>query len=114
VSELTYSNKDEEFVKKALQVVHDNMAEPEFTVAVFIEKMGLSKTLLHTKLKEIIGKSASEFILSIRMKEASRLLKSDQYTISEVSDFVGFNDASYFSKSFKKYFNHTPREHNKM
>ena len=114
VSELTYSNKDEEFIKKAIQVVHDNMAEPEFTVAVFIEKMGVSKTLLHTKLKEIIGKSASEFILSIRMKEASRLLKSDQYTISEVSDFVGFNDASYFSKSFKKYFNHTPREHNKM
>jgi signal transduction histidine kinase/CheY-like chemotaxis protein/AraC-like DNA-binding protein len=114
VSELTYSNKDEDFIKKAIQVVHDNMAEPDFTVAVFIEKMGVSKTLLHTKLKEILGKSASEFILSIRMKEASRLLKSDQYTISEVSDFVGFNDASYFSKSFKKYFNHTPREHNKM
>jgi ligand-binding sensor domain-containing protein/signal transduction histidine kinase/CheY-like chemotaxis protein/AraC-like DNA-binding protein len=113
VSELTYSNKDEEFIKKAIQIVHDNMADPVFSVAVFIEKMGVSKTLLHTKLKETLGKSALEFILSIRMKEASRLLKSNQYTISEVSDLVGFNDASYFSKSFKKYFNHSPREHNK-
>ncbi|TKG89246.1 hybrid sensor histidine kinase/response regulator [Puteibacter caeruleilacunae] len=111
LSELTYSNKDEEFVKKAIQVVHDHMADPIFSVAVFIEKMGVSKTLLHTKLKEIVGKTASEFILSIRMKEASRLLKSQQYTITEVSDLVGFNDASYFSKSFKKYFNHSPREH---
>jgi ligand-binding sensor domain-containing protein/signal transduction histidine kinase/DNA-binding NarL/FixJ family response regulator len=111
VSELTYSNKDEEFIKKAIRIVHDNIADSLFSVAAFVELMGVSKSLLHMKLKEIIGKSASEFILSIRMKEASRLLKSKQYSISEVSDFVGFNDASYFSKSFKKYFNHSPKEH---
>jgi len=88
------------------------MADSMFSVALFVEMMGVSKSLLHMKFKEILGKSASEFILSIRMKEASRLLKSKQYTISEISDLLGFNDASYFSKSFKKYFNHSPREHN--
>mgnify|MGYP000137524714 CR=1 FL=1 len=36
------------------------------------------------------------------MNEASILLKSKRYTVSEVSDMMGFSDPKYFTDTFKK------------
>ena len=113
VSEATHSTRDEKFLKNAIQIVHQQMDNSDFNVALFIDKMAVSRTLLHMKLKEITGKSASEFIQSLRMKEAARLLKSDSSSISEISGQVGFQDPSYFSKCFKKHFKISPKEYQK-
>ncbi len=113
VSEVTHSTRDEQFLKNAIQIVHQQIADSDFNVAQFVDKMAVSRTLLHMKLKEIAGKSASEFIQSLRMKEAARLLKSDSSSISEISGQVGFQDPSYFSKCFKKHFNISPKEYQK-
>ena len=44
----------------------------------------------------------------MRMNEAAILLKSKKYTVSEVSDMLGFGDPKYFTDSFKKYFDVPP------
>jgi YesN/AraC family two-component response regulator len=45
------------------------------------------------------------------MKRAAKLLEETSYPISEVSLMVGFNDANYFSKSFKKHFGKSPKSY---
>ena len=57
------------------------------------------------------GESALDFIRKIRFKEACRLLKDGRYSISEISDLVGFNTPSYFATCFKKYLGCLPTEY---
>ncbi len=111
VTEVTRSGRDEEFLNMAIKTVHKNMDNPQFKIPEFTKEMAVSKTLLHMKLKEITGKSALEFIQTIRLKEAARLLKSDKYSVSDVADRTGFNDPAYFSKCFKKHFNILPKQY---
>jgi AraC-like DNA-binding protein len=68
---------------------------------------------LHRKLKALTGLSASEFILSQRLKLATQLLKESDINISQVGYSVGFNDPAYFSKCFKKIYHCTPSEYAK-
>ena len=103
---------DLEFLNKAIGVVFENLDNSEFDVPLFCQIMNSSKTLLYSKLKALTGQSATEFVRNIRLKEAKKLLLNNghQYTISEISYQVGFNDPLYFSRCFRKYFGVPPSE----
>ena len=47
------------------------------------------------------------------MQEAAILLKSQKYTVSEVSDMLGFADPKYFTDTFKKHYGVPPRDYMK-
>ncbi len=68
----------------------------------------MSRTQLHTKLKEITGMSTTEFVHTIRLTEAKKLLEEGRLTVSEIAYQVGFSDPAYFSRSFKKMFKRSP------
>ena len=72
--------------------------------------MNMSRSNLHIKLKSLTGESALDFIRKIRFKEACRLMEDGRYSISEISDMVGFNTPSYFATCFKKYMGCLPTE----
>ena len=111
VKEITRSSRDEDFLKKTIKTVYEHLSDSDFKVSDLVNLMAMSRSLLHLKLKEICGQSASEFIQSIRLKEAARLLSNDQHSIMEVAEQTGFNDPSYFSRSFKKHFGQTPKSY---
>ena len=101
-NEITFSGKDEQFLQKAVAVVHENMDNIDFDVDTFWKSMNVSRSLLHTKLKNITGMTTTEFIRSIRLKQAYTYLKKSSMTVSEVAFKCGFNDPNYFSRCFKK------------
>ncbi|MCT4586600.1 MAG: response regulator [Carboxylicivirga sp.] len=109
INEVTRSNRDEEFLKKAIAIVYENISNTDFKVSNLNEQSGVSRTLLHMKLKELTGMSASEFIKGIRLKEAARLLCTEDIKVSEVVDQTGFSDMSYFARCFKNQFGITPK-----
>ena len=53
----------------------------------------------------------TDFLTQIRMEKARELLVQDRYKLSDISEMVGFNDSSYLSKVFKKYFGKSPSEY---
>lgn len=108
----TQNAADQEFLDRAINVVLENMENSEFDVPGFCQEMNCSKTLLYSKLKLLIGQSATEFVRNIRLKEARKLLleNKNQHTIAEISYMVGFNDPLYFSRCFRKYFGIPPSE----
>jgi len=101
-------NKDQMFILKLSDIVHQHLDDGSFSVDILCREASVSRTLLHMKLKQIIGMSASEFIRKIRLNEAKKLLRENNLTVSEIAYRVGFNDPAYFSKSFKKMFGETP------
>ncbi len=101
---------DEELLAKAAAIVGKNMDNADFSTADFAAEMGMSRSNLHLKLKALTGESALDFIRRIRFKEACRLLKDGRYSISVISDLVGFNSPSYFATCFKRYMGCLPTE----
>ncbi len=108
VEEIATTSTDQQFVTRAVKTVEDNMSDANFNVSELVKKMSVSRTLLHMKLRELTGQSTSEFIRTIRLKQAAKLLKQGELNVSEVTYQVGFNDPKYFSKSFKSLFGVTP------
>ena len=70
--------------------------------------MGLERSSLYRKMQAIAGQTPTEFMRSIRLKRAARLLESGQYSVQEISWMVGFNTPRYFSSYFKEMFGMTP------
>jgi signal transduction histidine kinase/ligand-binding sensor domain-containing protein/AraC-like DNA-binding protein len=104
-------NRDQQFIEKITAVIHKNIDNSEFEVSVITKELGIGRTLLHTKLKQILDLSATEFINTIRLREAQKLLiEMPDLTMSEVAYKVGFSDPNYFSRTFKKTFNISPTD----
>ncbi|MDR1403912.1 MAG: AraC family transcriptional regulator [Tannerellaceae bacterium] len=99
---------DEEFLRKAIEVVENELSNPEFSIPEFCRTIGMSRTSVYTKIKALTGQGPGEFIRIIRLKRARDLLALRKHTVGEVSVIVGFSDAKYFSTSFKKQFGVSP------
>ena len=103
------SNKlDQKFIEKSINIIKKNVDNTEFSVEKFALEIGMSRSALFLKLKSITGQSTSEFIRTIRLNKAAKLIKSGKYSITEVIYMVGFSDPKYFRTCFKKHFGCTP------
>ncbi|MCX7985900.1 MAG: ATP-binding protein [Bacteroidales bacterium] len=109
--EINIASLDEKFIRKALDIVEQNIGNTDFSVEAFSAEMGMSRMLLYKKLMTLTGKSPVEFIRTMRLKRAAQLLVKSQLNVSEIAFQVGFNDAKYFSQCFKKEFNMLPSEY---
>lgn len=69
--------------------------------------------LVHAFTKEY-GISPISYVIARRIEEAKQLLKNDDYTVSFISQMLGFSSQSYFSQIFKKTVGLTPNEYRKQ
>ncbi len=100
---------NDRFMNKVKEIVNKNMHKEDYSVVDLANSLEISRSQLNRKLKAILNISPSEFIKICRLKKAKKLLQSDsRLTISEVAFRVGYKEASYFSKSFKKHFKKPP------
>ena len=104
---------ENDFYSKIVGLIEDNLANEEFSVEELAEKAGMSRSMLHRKLKKLTGKSATDLITEIRLERGKELLETSDYTSSEIAYKVGFNSPSYFTKVFKKLFQISPGEFRK-
>ena len=103
------SNKlDQKFIEKSINIIKKNFDNTEFSVEKFALEIGMSRSALFLKLKSITGQSTSEFIRTIRLNKAAKLIESGKYSITEIIYMVGFSDPKYFRTCFKKHFDCTP------
>lgn len=102
------SPKEDRLLKQLEGIVLENLRNEEFGVEDLARESGMSRTNLYRKIKKGTGKSGTEFIRDIRLKEAFKLLQQDEKTASEVAYEVGFNSPTYFNSCFKSYFGFTP------
>lgn len=109
-SEITITTLDEQLIEKAIKIVEENIADPNFTVESLSESLGLSRSHLYKKLMFITGKGPAEFIRIIRLKRGRQLLEKSQMQIAEIAYAVGFNSPKRFTQNFKNEFGMSPSE----
>lgn len=95
-----------EFVKFQELVEHNVLKTNRVTD--FAAMMALSTKTLNTISKNIINKTAKEFINEIHIKQIKRLLINTSHSIKEIAFMTGFEETTNFYKYFKKHVNATP------
>jgi AraC-like DNA-binding protein len=84
-------------LERIMKVVNENLSDSDFNVEKMCDEVGVSRTQLHRKLKEMTGVPTSEFLRNIRLNEAARLIREHKINITQVSYMVGFANNSHFS-----------------
>ena len=73
----------------------------------------LAKSQLSHIFKNAVGKSPMEYYNELKIKEAKKLLRAGSYSVSQISDMLGFSCIHSFSRSFKNAVGTSPTEYKK-
>ncbi len=106
----TISTLDEELLRKIKSLIESKLMNTELNVLSLSQEIGMSKSNLYRKITKLTGMSPVEFIRYIRLQAAAEMIVKDGLNVSEAAYSCGFNDLSYFSKSFKKQFGSSPKK----
>ena len=106
------STLDDEFIRMVTGLIKEGLGKG-LNVDTLCAAVNMSRTSFYNKIKALTGEPPAELIRNIRMQEAAILLKTKDYTVSEVSDMLGFADPKYFADTFKKYYGVPPRDYMK-
>lgn len=101
----------DKLMERIMNVINENLDNPDLKVEMLAEEVGLSRTQLHRRMKEITGISTGEFIRNIRLKKAAELLSENKINISQVAYMVGFSSQTHFSTAFRKFYGISPTEY---
>lgn len=107
---LATSEPDNDFLNSLNSLIEDNIDNSQLSIEMIAERLGISRTKLFTKVKELAGMSPGELVQITRLKRAAQLLSTGNHRVSEVCYMVGFSSPSYFSKCFAKQFGMRPNE----
>ncbi|MCI9276534.1 MAG: AraC family transcriptional regulator [Lachnospiraceae bacterium] len=68
----------------------------------------ISRSWLSRIFREVTGFSVSEYANMVRVKRAQKLLAHGDYSVTEISELVGFESITYFERIFRRYTDRTP------
>lgn len=85
----------------------------KITIERLTEEFHINRTSLLQDFKKHTGKSIGQYLIELRIRMASTLLRDTKLSIDEICERTGFNDLSYFSRMFKKALYYTPSEYRK-
>ena len=75
--------------------------------------MNYTRSYIFRRFKEVTGQSVMSYYTSLKVKEAKRLLRHTDLTVSEISERLSFDTPNYFSKTFKRISGITPLTYRK-
>ena len=112
LEELHVKTPDEQLMERIMREVNNNLSNPELTVEMLADKVGMSRVHLNRKLKELTNQSPRNYIRNIRLIKAAELLSQKKMSIAEVAYKVGFASPDNFSALFKEMYGMTPKDYN--
>jgi AraC-like DNA-binding protein len=83
------------------------------SIEMLADAANMSPTKLKRLFKQIFGNSIFSYYQEFRMKEAARLLKEKNLSVSEVGSHLGFTNLSHFSKVFKEHIGMKPKQYSR-
>ncbi len=105
--------EDRNLILRITSLIFEQIENDSLSIEYIAGELAMSKMQLYRKLKENVGQTPTEYIRTIRLKQAEKLLKTTSKTVSEIMYLCGFNNKAYFYREFAKKFNDTPKEFRK-
>lgn len=99
------------FMDAVVKNIEKHLDDSTFASKVLADSYSMSLPTLYRKIKQYSDLSILELTRNIRLKKAAELLASQQYSVQEVAEMVGFNDTATFRKRFTEQYGVTPSQY---
>jgi len=104
------SDKQELLVVKINDIIEKEYTEASFSLDYLADSIGISTAYMCRLYKLYTGTTITDRLSFLRMKKARELLLETQLSVNEVAERVGYSNATYFYRVFKKENGVTPKE----
>lgn len=98
-------------IMQLTRIIGSEFGSRDMSVKMLADRVYLTPTYLSGLFKRKTGKTIGEYITSVRMEKAKGLLLDKQLKLYHISERVGYEDANYFAKIFKRHTGLTPSEY---
>lgn len=100
-----------ERIAPALARIHATYTEDTPTIPALAALCGMSPEYFRAIFRQCLGESPLRYVNTLRLTHARELIESGVCSVTEAAARAGFQDASYFSREFKKRFGTPPAAH---
>ena len=109
-SKIRFNDANSYIIKKAIIYMYNNYVQ-KLSLLDVADHCYISSWHLSKLLNQYTGKGFFEIVNRIRIDKAKELLKGSTAKIQEISDMVGFQDLTHFSRIFKNYEGISPKDY---
>jgi transcriptional regulator GlxA family with amidase domain len=103
---------DDAIVARCQTWIAEHYAEPA-PVASMVRLSGLAERSFTRRFEQATGMAPLEYVHTLRLEEAKQMLEATDQPIEAIADEVGYEDAGFFSRLFKRNVNLTPAQYRK-
>lgn len=107
------SDDQPELLSRILKCVQEHFCEHDFNVSRAADLLGLSVAYLSKYFKQQTGVNLLNYLNSLRIDYAKKLMDEEQITVAEAANRAGYESANTFIRLFKKYAGDTPGNYNR-
>nr|WP_099464477.1 response regulator [Parabacteroides provencensis] len=105
------SKNSNPFMDAVMKNIEQHLDDSTFEAKVLADSLNMSLPTLYRKIKQYSDCSILELTRIVRLKKAAELLLTQQYSVQEVAEMVGFNDTATFRKRFTEQYGVTPSQY---
>lgn len=105
------SDQNNSVIDSVLDYLEINYQDSQLTLSSTAKKFFINPSYLSRLFSQKNEMTFSKYLIELRLKKAAELLLSSTCKSYEIAGIVGFNDAKYFSASFKKHYGMTTSEY---
>ena len=103
---------ENELLNEILIFINDNIYSV-ITIESLCNEFNISRSSLQQLFKTNLNTAPKQYISDLKLNRSKQLIKESKYTISEISNILGFASIHYFSRKFKQQFGITPSDYAK-
>lgn len=103
-----YSNPSDTFIGKVNHLILVNLDQSNISPDFLSRELKLSKMQIYRKIKSWTGKSTAVYIRYVRLSRSKHYLTTTDWPISQIAYEVGFQNHSYFTRTFNVEFGISP------
>ena len=105
-----YLQKEMEYAQQYFQEHYNE----DIQIKDYAKSRSMSVSWFLRNFKKFIGQPPAQYLLTIRMNNAVSLLETTDYNVAEISAIIGYDNALYFSRLFKKHKGVSPSEYRRL
>ncbi|MBO7353071.1 MAG: helix-turn-helix transcriptional regulator, partial [Lachnospiraceae bacterium] len=94
-------------IETVIRYISENYSKP-LTLEEAAASINLAPTYFSRKFKNVTGSNFRDFVISIRIRQASQMLLTTDDSVTEISQKCGFSSANYFKDCFRRIMGQSP------
>jgi DNA-binding response OmpR family regulator len=103
--------EDKNFILAVNKTILENISREELSPDFIADKLNISKITFYRKIKELLSQTPVDYIRSIRLEQAKKMLLTTDKPVKEIMYDCGFNNKAYFYREFTKHYGVAPKKY---